>query len=109
VVEFSVPALIPSSFLEPITLAAVIVATEGHEVVIVDVPNAFSQVNLPESPSKQNKRLIRRYLVVSGNVLKGSKSIEYSPTIDMLAIPFTKPLQGKLFVKFRKAIMNLQD
>jgi len=109
VVELNVAALIPSPVLEPITLAAVIDAAEGHEVVIVDLPNAFVQANLPESPSKRTKRLIRRYLFVSGNVLKGSKCIEYSPTIDMLAIPFTKPLQGKLFVKFRKAIRHLPD
>ena len=98
-----------SSFLEPITLADVTVATEGHEAAIVDFPNAFVQVNLPESPFKGNKHLIRRYLATSGNVLKGCKSVEYCPTTEMIADYFTKPLQGKPFVKFRKAIMNLQD
>jgi len=109
VVELNVPALIASPVLESITLAAVIDATEEHEVVVVDVPNAFVQANLPQSASKRTKRLIRRYLFVSGNIFKGFKPIEYSPTIHMLAIPFTKPLQGKLFVKFRKAIMHLPD
>jgi len=108
-VEVKVPALNPSPILEFVTLTAAITATEGLQVVIVDIPNAFVQANLPQSPSKRSKHLNRRYFFVSGKVMKGSKSIEYSPTVDMIAIPFTKPLPAKLFVKFRKAIMHLPD
>jgi len=35
--------------------------------------------------------------------------LTYCPTIEMTAIFLTRPLQGKLFVKFRKAIMHLPD
>ena len=36
-------------------------------------------------------------------------SVEYCPTEEMVGDFYTKPLQGKLFYKFRKLIMNLQD
>jgi len=108
-VEAKVPALNPSPVLEFVTLTAAITATEGLQVVIVDIPNAIVQANLPQSQSKWSKHLNRHYFFVSGKVMKGSKSIEYSPTVDMIAIPFTKPHPAKLFVKFRKAIMHLPD
>jgi len=107
--ELNLPAPIPSPVLESITLAAVIDATEGHEVVTLDVSNDFVQAILPRSFSKRAKHLKRCYLFVSNNILKGYRSIECSPTIWMMAIPFTKALPAKLFVKFRRAIMNLSD
>jgi len=99
----------PTSILESILLTAPIDAAEGQNIAIVDVPNAFMQANLPRSFSKQIRHLNCHYLFISGCAIQGSKSIEYSPTIQMIAVPFTKPLQGKFFVKFRMAIMNSPD
>jgi len=76
---------------------------------IVDVPNASVQAMLPKSSSKQTKHLNCCYFSVSHQIIKGSKSIEYCPTTDMIAIILTKPLQGKLLVKLRKANMILPD
>ncbi len=76
---------------------------------IVDVPNASVQAMLPKSSSKWTKHLNCCYFSVSHQIIKGSKSIEYCPTTDMIAIILTKPLQGKLFVKLRKANMILPD
>jgi len=76
---------------------------------IVDVPNAFVQAMLPESSFKRIKHLNCRYLFISGSIIKGFKSIEYCPANDIIAIVLTKPLQGKLFVKFRKATMIHPD
>jgi len=102
-VSIAVPSL--TSIMDPVMLIAAIDAAEGQYIAIVDVPNTFVQVKLPRSPFKWTKHLNRRYLFISGCVIKGSKSIEYSPTIQMIAIPFTKPLQGKSFVKFKMTIM----
>ena len=35
--------------------------------------------------------------------------VEYMPTEDMLADSLTKPLQGDLFIKLRRFLMNLQN
>jgi len=99
----------PTPVLESVMLTAAINAAEGQDVAIVDVPNAFVQAMLPESSSKWTKHLNCCYFSVSDEIIKGSKSIEYCPTTDMISIILTKPLQGKLFVKFRKAIMHLPD
>jgi len=103
-VNIAVPS--PTSVLESVMLTAAINAAEGQHIAIVDVQNTFVQVKLPRSSSNQIKHLNHCYLFVSDNIIKGYRSIEYSPTIEMIAIPFTKPLQGKLFVKFRMAIMH---
>ena len=39
---------------------------------------------------------------------KGEVAIHYCPTAEMLADFFTKPLQGRLFHKFRNVIMGWQ-
>ena len=43
---------------------------------------------------------------VKDRVDKGEFQIEYTPTGEMLADYFTKPLQGNLFRKFRAVIMG---
>jgi len=76
---------------------------------IVDVPYAFVQAMLPESSFKRIKHLNCCYLFISGSIIKGFKSIEYCPANDIIAIVLTKPLPGKLFVKFRNATMIHPD
>jgi len=99
----------PTPVLEPVMLTAAIDAAEGQDVVIVDVPNASVQANLPQSSSKRTKHLNRCYSSISDHIIKGSKSIECCPATDVIVIILTKPLQGKLFVKFRMTIMHLPD
>jgi len=99
----------PTSVLESIMFTAAIDAAEGQEVAIVDIPNAFVQANLPKFSSKWIKLLNCCYFSISGQIIKGCKSIENCPTIEMIAIFLTKLLQGKLFVKFRMTIMHLPD
>jgi hypothetical protein len=43
---------------------------------------------------------------ISDQIQKGNLIVEYCPTTEMVADYFSKPLQGKLFQKFRKAIMG---
>ena len=47
-----------------------------------------------------------RYFFLTDQVEKGNLSIEYCPTDEMIGDYMTKPLQGKLFKKFRDAIMG---
>ena len=65
--------------------------------------------NRRASSSKRNKHLNIRYFFITDLIKKGDLHIEYCPTDNMVADFFTKPLQGKKFLQFRKVIMNLQD
>jgi hypothetical protein len=47
-----------------------------------------------------------RYFWLSDRVKSGELSIRYVPTSDMVADMFTKPLQGELFRKLRRKLLN---
>ncbi|KAG7363646.1 reverse transcriptase RNA-dependent DNA polymerase [Nitzschia inconspicua] len=61
------------------------------------------------SSTKRTRHLDVRYFFVTDNVHRGKLSIEYCPTGDMIADYFTKPLQGLLFRKMLKQILNIDD
>ena len=61
------------------------------------------------SISRRTKHLNIRYFSITDRIKKGELKIEYCPTDDMVADFFTKPLQGKKFIQFRKIIMNLKE
>ena len=61
------------------------------------------------SSSRRTKHLNIRYFFIADLINKGELKIEYCPTDDMVAGFFTKPLQGKKFIQFRKIIKNLKE
>jgi hypothetical protein len=61
------------------------------------------------SSGRRTRHLDIRYFFVTDRVKRGDLRIEYCPTGDMVADFFTKPLQGSLFRKLRKIILNLPD
>ena len=65
--------------------------------------------NGKSSSYKRTKHMNIRYFFITDRIKKGDLHIEYYPTDNMVADFFTKPLQGKKFLQFRKVIMNLQD
>jgi hypothetical protein len=82
----------------------------GKTILYQDNQSAILlEKNGQKSSSKRTKHLNCRYFFITDQIKKGYMSVEYCPTTEMIADFFTKPLQGKLFVKFRKAIMNLSD
>ena len=62
--------------------------------------------NGKKSSSKRTRAMNIRYFFVTDQVSKGNLEIEYCPTGDMIDDFMTKPLQGKLFEKFRKLTMG---
>ena len=60
------------------------------------------------SISRRTKHLNIRYFFITDRINKGEIKLEYCPTDDMVADFFTKALQGKKFLKFRKIIMKLK-
>ena len=61
------------------------------------------------SSSKRTRHLSIRYFFITDRISNSELSVDYCPTGDMLADYFTKPLQGKLFLKFRKLILGIKD
>jgi hypothetical protein len=62
--------------------------------------------NGKKSSSKRTRALNIRYFFLTDQIQKGNLIVEYCPTTEMVADYFSKPLQGKLFQKFRKSIMG---
>ena len=62
--------------------------------------------NGKKSSSKHTRALNICYFFLMDQVKKGNIQVQYCPTAMMIADYFTKPLQGKLFSKFKKAIMG---
>ena len=65
--------------------------------------------NGKKSSSKRTRHINIRYYFITDRIKNGELEIEYCPTDDMVADYFTKPLQGKKFLQFRKTIMNLKS
>ena len=62
-----------------------------------------------KSSSKRTKHIHMRYYFITDRVRNNEITIKHSPTRVMVADFFTKPLQGKLFYKFRSMIMNTPE
>ena len=61
------------------------------------------------SSGEQTRHIEIRFFFVTDNVEKGTLSIEYCPTNDMVGDFFTKPLQGSNIIKFRSIILGVFD
>jgi hypothetical protein len=62
--------------------------------------------NGKRSSGKRTRAFNIRYFFLTDQIKKGNVQVEYCPTGEMIADFMTKPLQGKLFEKFRKLIMG---
>ena len=58
------------------------------------------------SSSKQTKHIEIRCYYVADHIVNGDLSIVWRPTDTMIADFLTKPLQGKVFQKFRDVLMG---
>ena len=62
--------------------------------------------NGKRSSGKRTRHMNIRYFFLTDQIEKGNLRVEYCPTTEMIGDFFTKPLQGKLFLKFKKQIMG---
>ena len=58
------------------------------------------------SSSKRTKHIEIRYYYVADRIAKGDLTVVWCPTDKMIADYLTKPLQGKMFIKFRNLLMG---
>jgi hypothetical protein len=59
------------------------------------------------SDSKRTKHINTRFFFVHDRIEKGEIRLEYTPTTEMVADFFTKPLQGALFLKMRDKLLGI--
>lgn len=64
--------------------------------------------NGKDSSGKKTKHIHIRYFFVTDRIGSNELTVEYYPTGEILGDFFTKPVQGSLFIKFRKHILNLE-
>ena len=60
-----------------------------------------------QSLGKWTRHIEMRYFYIHDNVKRGNLKIAYCPAEDMYADYMSKPLQGSLFLKFRKSILGM--
>jgi hypothetical protein len=56
--------------------------------------------------SKRTRALDIRYFFITDQITRNTMDVEYCPGTEMIGDYMTKPLQGKLFAKFKRAIMG---
>lgn len=64
------------------------------------------KTNGKKSSGKRTCALDIRYFFLADQAKKGNLSVEYCPTLEMIGDYMSKPLQGKLFVKFKSLTMG---
>lgn len=64
------------------------------------------ETNGKKSSGKRTRALNIRYFFLADQVKKGNLSVEYCPSLEIIGDYMSKPLQGKLFVKFKSQIMG---
>jgi hypothetical protein len=78
----------------------------GPSIIYQDNQSTIAMVNKGCSTSERTRHIKIRYFFVKDFIDKQEIKLEYLPTGEMLADMLTKPLQGELFRKMRKELMN---
>ena len=80
----------------------------GPAVVYQDNKSTMALMAKGRSTSSRTKHINIRYFFVKDRVESGDIVIKYAPTEAMIADLLTKPLQGELFRKLRRSLLNLR-
>jgi len=86
---------------------------QGYSVdaakVYQDNQSTIAMVKNGKSTSDKTKHIAVRFYFVADRVKSGEINIEYMNTGDMIADILTKPLQGGIFRRLRKMLLNWSD
>ena len=78
----------------------------GPSIVRQDNQAAIRLLEKGRSDSKRTKHINTRFFFVHDRIKKGEVVLQYTPTEDMVADFFTKPLQGNLFLRMRDKLLG---
>ena len=85
-------------------------ASQGYRTTTTLFQDNMSAMQLEnngrKSCGKRTRHLNIRFFFVTDRIKAGDLSVVHEPTGDMVADFFTKPLQGSIFRRFRKIILN---
>ena len=77
--------------------------------VFQDNQSTIAMVRAGKPTSDRTRHVNIRFFFVADREKSGEIAISYMPTKDMLADVLTKPLQGELFLKLRKELLNWEE
>ena len=78
----------------------------GPSTIYQDNQSTIALANKGYSTSERTRHIKIRYFFIKDLIDKKEIELEYLPTGEMLADMLTKPLQGELFRRMRKELMN---
>ncbi len=78
----------------------------GEAVVNQDNKSTIILAEKGQSTSSRTRHISIRYFFIKDRIDSKEVSMQYCGTEDMIADSLTKPLQGSLFMKHRRAILN---
>ena len=84
----------------------------GQKAAVVYQDNLSAMLlekNGKMSSTKRTKNIHICYFLIHDRWSKGEIDIRHCPTNEMVADYFSKPLQGKKFLKFRALILGLEE
>ena len=76
--------------------------------VYQDNTSTMAMVAAGMPTSNRTRHISIRFFFVKDRVESGELDISYVPTVDMVSDILTKPLQGELFLKLRKELLNYE-
>ena len=86
---------------------------QGYNIKPIDLrQDNMSTIKLiknGKSNSDTTRHIAIKFYFITDNIARKEVEISYTPTEEMLADLFTKPLQGKQFTKLRNKILNITD
>jgi hypothetical protein len=78
----------------------------GASKLFQDNKSTIVLANKGHSTAERTRHIAIRFFFVKDRIDAGEIAIEYLPTEDMIADILTKPLQGDLFRKLRRMLLN---
>jgi hypothetical protein len=81
----------------------------GAAIIHQDNKSTITLAEKGKSVNNRTRHVSIRYFFVRDRIASGEIKIQYTGTENMVADFFSKPLQGNLFEKHRKTIMNLPE
>jgi hypothetical protein len=75
-------------------------------IVYQDNKSTLALAEKGRSTSERTRHINIRYFFIKNRISDGEVTCSYMPTGDMIADILTKPLQGDLFIKLRKQLLN---
>ena len=102
-----------SDGLNPILWVRSFLISQGYSIPAIslrqDNQSTIKMIKSGKTNSERSRHIAIRFYFITDNVKRGEVEVSYTPTNDMIADLFTKPLQGNLFVKFRNLILNITE